>query len=85
MAESLVRSAIEQALARYFLLRHCILVIGGDGGVQKLKDFLIARALHGNIEIGVRLSGAPASEARKIFSHLVESGLLEESRESGWP
>jgi hypothetical protein len=33
--------------------------------------------LHGNIEIGVRLRGAPATEARKIFSHLVENRILE--------
>jgi phosphatidylserine/phosphatidylglycerophosphate/cardiolipin synthase-like enzyme len=33
--------------------------------------------LHGNVEIGVRLSGAPAAEARKIFSYLVESRVLE--------
>jgi phosphatidylserine/phosphatidylglycerophosphate/cardiolipin synthase-like enzyme len=34
--------------------------------------------LHGNIEIGIRLSGAPAAEARKIFSHLVEDKIVEE-------
>lgn len=33
--------------------------------------------LQGNIEIGIRLSGAPAAEARKIFSHLVEGGIVE--------
>jgi len=48
------------------------------------NDLLVTSAnftfhgLHGNIEIGVRLSGAPAAEARKIFSHLVETGILEE-------
>ena len=35
--------------------------------------------LRGNIEIGVRLNGAPAAEARKIFSHLVENRILEEA------
>ena len=35
--------------------------------------------LHGNIEIGVRLGGAPAAEARKIFSHLVETRILEDA------
>jgi phosphatidylserine/phosphatidylglycerophosphate/cardiolipin synthase-like enzyme len=34
--------------------------------------------MHGNIEIGVRLSGAPAHEARKIFSHLVDQRVVEE-------
>lgn len=34
--------------------------------------------LHGNIEIAVRLRGAPAAEARKNFSHLVENRVLEE-------
>jgi len=54
----------------------CLLVDG--------SNFLVTSAnftfhgLHGNIEIGVRLSGAPANEARKIFSHLVQTGVLEE-------
>jgi phosphatidylserine/phosphatidylglycerophosphate/cardiolipin synthase-like enzyme len=54
----------------------CLLVDG--------KDLLITSAnftfhgLHGNIEIGVRLSGPPVIEARKIFSHLVETGIVEE-------
>jgi phosphatidylserine/phosphatidylglycerophosphate/cardiolipin synthase-like enzyme len=48
------------------------------------RDLLITSAnftfhgMHGNVEIGVRLSGPPAAEARKIFSHLVENGILEE-------
>lgn len=48
------------------------------------KDLLVTSAnftfhgLHGNIEIGVRLGGAPAAEARKIFSYLVESRILED-------
>jgi phosphatidylserine/phosphatidylglycerophosphate/cardiolipin synthase-like enzyme len=48
------------------------------------KDLLVTSAnftfhgLHGNIEIGVRLSGSPAAEARKIFSHLVEHRIVEE-------
>jgi phosphatidylserine/phosphatidylglycerophosphate/cardiolipin synthase-like enzyme len=47
------------------------------------SDLLVTSAnftfhgLHGNVEIGVRLSGAPAAEARKIFSYLVESRVLE--------
>lgn len=55
----------------------CLLVDG--------RDLLITSAnftfhgLHGNIEIGVRLSGSPAGEARKIFSHLVESGVVVEA------
>ena len=54
----------------------CLLVNG--------RDLLITSAnftfhgLHGNIEIGVRLSGPPALEARKIFSHLVQNCILEE-------
>jgi len=48
------------------------------------EDLLVTSAnftfhgLHGNIEIGIRLSGAAVSEARKLFSHLVETGLVEE-------
>lgn len=54
----------------------CLLVNG--------QDLLITSAnftfhgLHGNIEIGVRLSGPPAREARRIFSHLVQSNIVEE-------
>lgn len=54
----------------------CLLVDG--------KDLLVTSAnftfhgLHGNVEIGVRLGGAPAADARKIFSHLVESRVLED-------
>ncbi len=50
------------------------------------NDLLVTSAnftfhgLHGNIEIGVRLSGNPAAEAWKIFSYLVESGVVEELR-----
>ncbi len=55
----------------------CLLIDG--------KDLLVTSAnftfhgLRGNIEIGVRLGGAPAAEARKIFSHLVESRTIEEA------
>jgi phosphatidylserine/phosphatidylglycerophosphate/cardiolipin synthase-like enzyme len=48
------------------------------------RDLLVTSAnftfhgLRGNIEIGVRLGGAPAMEARKVFSYLVESRVLEE-------
>jgi phosphatidylserine/phosphatidylglycerophosphate/cardiolipin synthase-like enzyme len=48
------------------------------------RDLLVTSAnftfhgLHGNIEIGVRLGGAPAAEARKIFSYLVESRVLDD-------
>ena len=54
----------------------CLLVNG--------RDLLITSAnftfhgLHGNIELGVRLSGPPALEARKIFSHLVQNRIVEE-------
>lgn len=47
------------------------------------NDLLVTSAnftfhgMQGNIEIGVRLSGPPAIEARKIFSHLVESQIVE--------
>jgi phosphatidylserine/phosphatidylglycerophosphate/cardiolipin synthase-like enzyme len=47
-------------------------------------DLLISSAnftfhgLQGNIEMGIRISGAPASEARKIFSYLVEERLVQE-------
>lgn len=49
------------------------------------KDLLVTSAtftfhgLRGNIEIGVRLGGPPAAEARKIFSYLVESRVFEDA------
>ena len=49
------------------------------------SDLLVTSAnftfhgLHGNIEIGVRLRGVAAGEARKIFSHLVDNRVLEEA------
>jgi phosphatidylserine/phosphatidylglycerophosphate/cardiolipin synthase-like enzyme len=55
------------------------------------KELLITSAnftfhgLHGNIEIGVRLAGPPAAEARKIFSHLVQNRILEELQQPGAP
>lgn len=48
------------------------------------RDLLITSAnftfhgMEGNIEIGVRLRGEPAAEARKVFSHLVEKGVVEQ-------
>jgi phosphatidylserine/phosphatidylglycerophosphate/cardiolipin synthase-like enzyme len=54
----------------------CLLVDGNDLLVTSAN--FTFHGLLGNIEIGVRLSGAPASEARKIFSHLVETGVVEE-------
>lgn len=47
------------------------------------SDLLVTSAnftfhgLHGNIEIGLRLSGGAAGEAWKIFSYLVETGAVE--------
>jgi phosphatidylserine/phosphatidylglycerophosphate/cardiolipin synthase-like enzyme len=54
----------------------CLLVDGNDLLITSAN--FTFHGLHGNVEIGVRLSGPPASEARKIFSYLVEHGLVEE-------
>lgn len=54
----------------------CLLINGVDLLVTSAN--FTFHGLHGNIEIGVRLSGPPASEARKMFSHLVENGIVEE-------
>ncbi len=54
----------------------CVLVDGRELLVTSAN--FTFHGLHGNIEIGVRLSGAPAAEARKIFSHLVENRIVEE-------
>jgi len=56
----------------------CLLVNGSDLLITSAN--FTFHGLHGNIEIGVRLSGSPATEARKIFSHLVENGLVAEVR-----
>ena len=58
----------------------CLLVDGRDLLVTSAN--FTFHGLHGNIEIGVRLSGAPAAEARQIFSHLVENRIVEEVRPS---
>jgi phosphatidylserine/phosphatidylglycerophosphate/cardiolipin synthase-like enzyme len=52
----------------------CLLVDGHDLLITSAN--FTFHGLHGNIEIGARFSGAPAQEARKIFSYLVESGLM---------
>jgi phosphatidylserine/phosphatidylglycerophosphate/cardiolipin synthase-like enzyme len=54
----------------------CLLVDGSDLLVTSAN--FTFHGLHGNIEIGVRLGGSPAGEARKIFSHLVEERIVEE-------
>jgi len=54
----------------------CLLVDGNDLLITSAN--FTFHGLHGNIEIGVRLAGSPVAEARKIFSHLVESGIIEE-------
>ena len=54
----------------------CMLVDGCDLLVTSAN--FTFHGLHGNIELGVRLGGSPAAEARKIFTHLVESRVLEE-------
>jgi phosphatidylserine/phosphatidylglycerophosphate/cardiolipin synthase-like enzyme len=56
----------------------CLLVDGHDLLVTSAN--FTFHGLHGNIEIGIRLSGPPAAEARKIFSHLVGNQVLEEVR-----
>jgi phosphatidylserine/phosphatidylglycerophosphate/cardiolipin synthase-like enzyme len=55
------------------------LVIDGEDLLITSANFTF-HGLAGNIEIGVRLSGSAAVEARKIFSHLVESGVVEQCR-----
>lgn len=54
----------------------CLLVDGSDLLITSAN--FTFHGLHGNIEIGIRLSGPPVAEARKVFSHLVEARLVEE-------
>jgi phosphatidylserine/phosphatidylglycerophosphate/cardiolipin synthase-like enzyme len=53
----------------------CLLVDAADLLVTSAN--FTFHGLHGNIEIGIRLGGTPAAEARKMFLHLVESRLVE--------
>jgi phosphatidylserine/phosphatidylglycerophosphate/cardiolipin synthase-like enzyme len=53
----------------------CLLIDGRDLLVTSAN--FTFHGLHGSVEIGVRLGGAPAAEARKIFSYFVESRVLE--------
>lgn len=64
-------------VARYASMHAKCLLVDGDDLLVTSANFTF-HGLHGNIEIGIRLSGDPATEARKIFSHLVESRILEE-------
>ncbi len=68
----------ERADAALYASMHakCLLVDGIDLLVTSAN--FTFHGLHGNIEIGVRLCGSPAAEARKIFSHLVENRIVEE-------
>ena len=52
----------------------CLLADGSDLLVTSAN--FTFHGLHGNIEIGIRLSGAPVAEARKIFSHLVTNQIV---------
>lgn len=54
----------------------CLLIDGADLLVTSAN--FTFHGLRGNIEIGIRLGGAPAAEARKIFSHLVDSRVLQD-------
>jgi phosphatidylserine/phosphatidylglycerophosphate/cardiolipin synthase-like enzyme len=68
--------------ARYASMHAKCLLVDGNDLLVTSANFTF-HGLHGNIEIGVRLSGAPAAEARKIFSHLVESRVVEELQPTG--
>jgi phosphatidylserine/phosphatidylglycerophosphate/cardiolipin synthase-like enzyme len=54
----------------------CLLVDGTDLLVTSAN--FTFHGLHGNIEVGLRVRGVPAAEARKIFSHLVDNNIVEE-------
>jgi phosphatidylserine/phosphatidylglycerophosphate/cardiolipin synthase-like enzyme len=64
--------------APYALMHAKCLLIDGSDLLVTSANFTF-HGLRGNIEIGIRLGGAPAAEARKIFSYLVESRVLEDA------
>lgn len=55
----------------------CLLVDASDLLVTSAN--FTFHGLRSNIEIGIRVNGAPASEARKVFSRLVETGVLKDA------
>ncbi|HEY6320260.1 MAG TPA: phospholipase D-like domain-containing protein [Thermoanaerobaculia bacterium] len=69
----------ERADGAHYASMHakCLLIDGRDLLVTSAN--FTFHGLRGNIEIGIRLGGAPAAEARKIFSYLVESRVLEDA------
>lgn len=68
----------ERQSALPYAKMHCkTLLVDHDDLLVTSANFTL-HGLRGNIEFGVRLRGAPAREARDVFSHLVRSGLLEE-------
>ena len=63
--------------ARYSSMHAKCLLVDGTDLLITSANFTF-HGLQGNVEIGVRLSGPPAAEARKIFSYLIERGVVEE-------
>lgn len=62
--------------ARYASMHAKCLLVDGRSLLITSANFTF-HGLRGNIEFGVRLSGEPAQEARRIFSRLVNAHILE--------
>lgn len=56
----------------------CLLVDGDDLLITSAN--FTFHGMHGNIEVGVRLQGSAVIDARRLFSHLVETGVVQEYR-----
>lgn len=67
--------------ARYAKM-HCKCLLVDDEDLLITSANFTFHGLHGNIEFGVRLRGAPCLGARGLFEHLVTSGFLRRLSES---
>lgn len=64
----------------YYKMHSKALVVDGTDMLLTSANFTF-HGLSGNIELGVRLRGAPVAKAREVLEHLLTSGLLERVRE----
>lgn len=67
---------VREDAAPYSSMHAKCLLVDGRSVLVTSANFTF-HGLEGNIEIGVRIGGRSAEEARKIFSYLVESGVVE--------
>ncbi len=67
----------ERGSALAYSKMHCKALLVDEEDLLVTSANFTLHGLRGNIELGVRLRGAPARDARDVFRHLLRSGLLE--------